>query len=86
MANYQNDFDAKNAIKEVADANDGIAFDNKLKASICRSADVQKEIKNLVWQAAKDKFFWFIGALVLLLASNFLIGIVQELGRRIATR
>ncbi len=86
MANNQNDFDAKNAIKEVADANDGVAFDNKLKASICRSADVQKEIKGLVWQAVKDKFLWFVGALILLLASNFLIGMAQTWGSYLVTK
>ena len=47
----QSELDAKMPSR-VADANDGVAFDDK-QTSICRSADVQKKSKGLVWQTVK---------------------------------
>ena len=81
-----NDFDAPSAIKAVADANDGVAFDAKLQASIIRSTHVQKEIKKLIWDTAREKFLWFLFALVALLASNFLIGLAQSAGNAIGNQ
>lgn len=56
----KDDFNAKDALKEIKDDNEGVNFENKVQEAIRRSTDVQKEVKDLVWCLLKEKFIWVI--------------------------
>lgn len=80
------DFDVQGAIKAVEEANDGVKFHEKICTAIDKSSDIQAKIKHLIWGTVKEKFLFFLITLLLLLGSNFLIGLAQEWGRKVAVQ
>lgn len=78
----KNDFNAQDAIQKVQAENDGVAFDNKVKESICRSTYVQEEIKKVLWSLLKERIAW----LVLGAFSFVALGLLKELVSKLISK
>lgn len=62
----------------------GEKFYEKICIAIDKSVPTQNKIKSLIWSAIKEKFLWFIGALIVLLGSNFIISFIREWAKKVA--
>lgn len=62
---------------------EGKEFDNKVCGAIKDSVPLQTEIKGLIWGVIKEKLFWVIGTVTVLLFTSFLTSIVTNLSNKI---
>jgi len=59
-------------------------FDDKVLCALRRNVDIQKEVKELVWQTVKDKIIYILLGAALTLGIAFAQGYLSQLGAAIA--
>lgn len=62
---------------------EGKEFDSKVCSAIKDSVPLQAEVKALIWGVIKDKLFWVLGTIAVLLFTSFLTSIVTKLADKI---
>ncbi len=62
---------------------EGKDFDCKVCGAVKDSVPLQTEIKSLIWGVIKEKLFWIIGTIAVLLFTSFLSSVVTKLADKI---
>lgn len=84
-----NDLRASDNLKRIDDLEifrkgfEGKSFDAKVCEAIKDSVSLQNEIKALIWGVVREKIFWIIGTIAVLLFTSFLTALVGRLTEKI---
>lgn len=84
-----NDLRASDNLKRIDDLEifrkgfEGKSFDTKVCEAIKDSVPLQHEIKTLIWGVVREKIFWIIGTIAVLLFTSFLTALVGRLADKI---